>query len=102
MSGQQPPPPPDPERAQHAFGAFLKAHETLTQMLAKHAELMGALEAVIGDEKDGLITAIDDLTEEMAQHRQEMKLLRGALAGVKVNVDVLDAIEQMTGGRRRR
>ena len=69
-------------------------------MMAKHAEVTARLNESIADEKDGLIAAIDDLVDELREHKEEMGLLRAAIGNTKINVDVLAALERITGHRR--
>jgi uncharacterized protein (DUF1786 family) len=84
----QTPQQPDKARSQRAFATFLQSNEQASQSLKKNAEALDALGALIGHEKDGLIAAMDDLIDELQAHRAEMVLLRSAISGVKVDVDI--------------
>jgi hypothetical protein len=91
------PPQEDPARvrAMAALRAFLEAQERLRLSMEKAAKQANDLDRVIGDEKSGLIAAVVDLIEELRAHRTEMALLRGAVAGIKLDVDVLSLLRGM-------
>lgn len=78
-----------------ALRAFLEAQERLRLSMEKAAKQANDLDRVIGDEKSGLIAAVVDLIEELRAHRTEMALLRGAVAGIKLDVDVLSLLRGM-------
>jgi len=88
---QDGPPEPQRQKAVKNFEDFLSA-------FGKSAKMMEELIGVIDDQDNGLIVAINELTDELQAHRAEMQLLRAAISGTKVNVD----LGEILNGIRRR
>jgi hypothetical protein len=88
------------KRSQAAFDQFMAALNNFTAASIQQAKMLEELGKGICDGDDGLIAAIDDLREDIADLSNEIKLLRAA-KGSPVDVDLGKLINGIIAKRRR-